>query len=461
MDIDINNVSFCYPGNKEGALKNFSIYIKQGECILLTGESGCGKTTVTRLINGLIPAFFKGKLTGEVLIDGKEISTIPSYELSKHVGSVFQNPRTQFFNVDTDSEIAFGMENAGVDSLRINKVLEKVTDEFELYNLRGRDIFELSGGEKQKIAFAGIYAVSPDIYVLDEPSSNLDREGIDELYRCLLKVKSEGKTIIIAEHRLYYLTELADRVIYMENGEIRDTYTQEEFAAFSVDELANLGLRTNRRKEPLVMKNVNNENSKQSLRFQNLSLYRNKKLLQDDLNLEIHPGEIWGFIGKNGVGKTTLLRTISGLHKEYKGNILINGKKLTQKELKRKAYMVMQDVNYQLFADSVEEECVLGINANADEIQSVLERLNLKKYKERHPNTLSGGQKQRLAVAVSMLCKKEILLFDEPTSGLDYKSMLRMSELITEMSRMNKYIIIVSHDEEFLNKCCTGICYIK
>ena len=460
MDIDIRNVSFSYSGAPEAVLKNFSLYIRQGECVLLTGASGCGKTTVTRLINGLIPCFFHGELTGEALLDGKEIGSIPSYELAKYVGSVFQNPRTQFFNVDTDSEIAFGLENAGVDHDRINETLEKVTEELQLHNLRGRDIFKLAGGEQQNIAFAGIYAVSPDIYVRDEPSSNLDKEGIDELSRCLSKVKSEGKTIIAAEHRLYYLTGLADRIVYMENGEIRDIYKQKEFAAFSADDLAKLGLRTNCQAESSEIINHDTSCELPSISLRDFSVYRNKKPLTKHLNLEIHTGEIWGIIGKNGLGKTTLLRTISGLHKEYSGDILLNGRRLTQKELRKRAYMVMQDVNYQLFSDSVEAECTLGIQADTVMMRSALEKMGLWEYRDRHPNTLSGGQKQRLAVAVSLVCEKEILLFDEPTSGLDYRSMIRMSELISEMAHMGKYILIVSHDEEFLATCCTGICQI-
>ena len=188
MNVEFKNVGFSYPDTAEGTLKDISFCIKNGEFVLLVGESGCGKTTITRIINGLIPGFYGGKLTGDVLIDGKKVSDYKSYELSNVVGSVFQNPRTQFFNVDTDSEIAFGLENSGKSSEEINATLDKVTEELNIQELRNRDIFKLSGGEKQKIAFASAYASNPEIFLLDEPSANLDTVGIEGLKECLEKI---------------------------------------------------------------------------------------------------------------------------------------------------------------------------------------------------------------------------------------------------------------------------------
>ena len=185
MGIELKNVHFSYLGSSEGALEDVNLSIRDGDFVVLVGESGCGKTTITRLINGISPYYYKGKLQGEVLLDGIPVKTMKSYELSRMVGSVFQNPRTQFFNTDTDSELAFGLENMGVDAEKINRRLDEVTDILDIHELRGRDIFRLSGGEKQKIAFAGIYATNPKIYVLDEPSSNLDEQGIVELQKCL------------------------------------------------------------------------------------------------------------------------------------------------------------------------------------------------------------------------------------------------------------------------------------
>ena len=227
--IEFENVSFSYEGQEHGGLHGISLKIADGECVLFCGRSGCGKTTVTRLVNGLIPQFYQGELQGRVLVDGQEISNLPMYQIAAKVGSVFQNPRTQFFNVDTDSEIAFGIENEARPVKELEERVEQTTKDLHIEKLRNRNIFELSGGEKQKIAFASVYAMNPEIYLLDEPSSNLDMASIQELKEHLRLIKSQGKTILIAEHRLYYLMELADRIVYLEDGEIARIFTPEEF----------------------------------------------------------------------------------------------------------------------------------------------------------------------------------------------------------------------------------------
>jgi len=203
--IELKHVSFAYQGQEHDGLHDINLTIADGECVLFCGRSGCGKTTITRLVNGLIPQFYAGELTGSVLVDGQEISKLPMYQIAAKVGSVFQNPRTQFFNVDTDSEIAFGIENEARPPVELAERVEQATDDLHIRPLRNRNIFELSGGEKQKIAFASVYAMNPEIYLLDEPSSNLDMTSIQELKGHLRLLQKQGKTILIAEHRLYYL----------------------------------------------------------------------------------------------------------------------------------------------------------------------------------------------------------------------------------------------------------------
>ena len=188
--IELQNVSFSYPGDACGGLKNISLTIPDGQFVLLCGRSGCGKTTLTRLVNGLIPQFFAGELTGRVLLDGEDVSALPMYRIAEKAGSVFQNPRTQFFNVDTDSEIAFGMENEAVAQEKLRPRVDETARALHIEPLLGRSIFALSGGEKQKIAFASVYAMEPEIYLLDEPSSNLDMTAIAELTEHLRHQKS-------------------------------------------------------------------------------------------------------------------------------------------------------------------------------------------------------------------------------------------------------------------------------
>ena len=462
--ITIRDVSFTYSGCETDGIRRINLEISKGECILLCGRSGCGKTTLTRLINGLIPAFYAGTLTGSVRIENQDVAELPLYKIAQRVGSVFQNPRTQFFNVDTDSEIAFGIENEGCPQERLIQRVRQTAEELHIENLRGRNIFELSGGEKQKIAFASVYAMNPDIYVLDEPSSNLDSESIAALQSYIQKIKTQGKTVVVAEHRLYYLTGIADKIVYMEKGEIAGVFTPAEFKSLSPETRHRMGLRAPDLSEvrpdcALDAAAVQNGTAHERLELEvkNVSLYRKKKLILQTLSFSARAGEIIAITGANGAGKTTFVRALCGLHKETAGSFLWNGNALKPKERLKRAYMVMQDVNYQLFAESVEAECSFGLKAvKAESVESALDALHLSALRSRHPVSLSGGQKQRVAVAAGQVSGKPLLVFDEPTSGLDYDSMAQVSALIRSLAA-HRIVFIVTHDYEFICKTCTRV----
>ena len=462
--ITIRDVSFTYSGSETDGIRRINLEISKGECILLCGRSGCGKTTLTRLINGLIPAFYAGTLTGSVRIENQDVAELPLYKIAQRVGSVFQNPRTQFFNVDTDSEIAFGIENEGRPQERLIQRVRQTAEELHIENLRGRNIFELSGGEKQKIAFASVYAMNPDIYVLDEPSSNLDSESIAALQSYIRNIKAQGKTVVVAEHRLYYLTGIADRIVYMEKGEIAGIFTPAEFKSLSPETRHRMGLRAADLSEvrpdcAFDTAAVQNGTAHERLELEvkNVSLYRKKKLILQNLSFSARAGEIIAITGANGAGKTTFVRALCGLHKETAGSFLWNGNALKPKERLKRAYMVMQDVNYQLFAESVEAECSFGLKAvKAESVEAALDALHLSALRTRHPVSLSGGQKQRVAVAAGQVSGKPLLVFDEPTSGLDYDSMAQVSALIRSLAA-HRIVFIVTHDYEFICKTCTRV----
>ena len=406
--IRYKNVSFNYEGKEDNGVEDINIEIGSGECVLVCGRSGCGKTTFTRFINKLVPHFYGGIGSGKVYIDDEDVEKIPMYKISEKVGSVFQNPRSQFFNVDTDSEIAFGLENLSYDSSVIKEKVKKAYNDLNIVKLQGKSIFDLSGGEKQKIAFASVYAMGPNILVLDEPSSNLDIYAINELKNNLKMLKKQGKTIIIAEHRLYYLKDIVDKIIYMEKGKIKNAFTKDEFLKLPNIRRESLGLRTLNLND-VIINRVNKKQDNKKLSIENLCVGYDKKSVIKDINFDVSEGEVVSIIGHNGAGKTTFLRTLCGLLKKCDGTIMWQGKEIDEKNILKLSYMVMQDVNYQLFAESVEKECTIGIkNPNMKVVEDTLRSLDLYDFRCIHPASLSGGQKQRTAVAASMVAQKEI-----------------------------------------------------
>jgi len=455
--IEFIKLSFSYKDMKQGSLRELHLNIPKGQCVLLCGESGCGKTTLTRLVNGLIPHFFEGKISGKVTVKGMNVAETEISTLSDSVGTVFQNPRTQFFNTDTDSEIVFGLENRMLETEELKQQLERVVKDLHIEKLRGCSIFELSGGEKQKIAFASVYAANPDIFVLDEPSSNLDFHSVLELKKLIERIKYQGKTVIIAEHRLWYLTDIADRVILMKYGQILNDMSMQDFCRLPVEQIQNMGLRCRNLSE--IKTNTNDKKiSENILELKDIYVKYGNHMVLQNISFSVNRGEIVAITGVNGAGKTTLARTICGLIKQKSGNIFMNGRNLTEKVRIKKSYMVMQDVGHQLFTDSVETECALGTRkVNETYIDETLSMLSLSEFKNRHPLSLSGGQKQRLAVAISLLCDKEIFIFDEPTSGLDLKSMREVGTMIERLSEQGKILLVITHDIEFIKTICSGV----
>jgi len=462
--INSQDVSFKYLHTNDPFLKNINLEVTPGECVLICGSSGSGKTTFSRLINGISPNYLEGDLKGQLYTTDLKAGEAEIEEYVPVVGSVFQNPKTQHFTVDTTSELAFPLENTGADPEFIREQIKNKAESFQISYLLDRNIFELSGGEKQQIAFVAANMLEPAILVLDEVTSNLDQEAIHRIRHMVQELKNKNMTIIIFEHRLSWTKDLVDRYILFEKGKVKDEWTASDFNELSNEDLHHLGLRSmdlsiHRKKIQEKIKH-SKENMSGMLQTNNLDIgYSNRDVLSE-LDLDFQSGEILGLMGPNGTGKSTLANTLTGLQKPISGEIIWNNERMSPKQLIQKSFLVMQDMNYQLFSDSVEDEILLGAE-HSEYLEDVMEDLNLTDYKDRHPMSLSEGQKQRVAIASALLSGKEIIIFDEPTSGLDYLHMERFGKLLNKLKATKAVIIVITHDEELASEWCDSIIQLE
>ena len=437
--LEFKDVSFTYKNSNNKVLDRVNFKINKGECILLTGVSGSGKSTLIHLMNGLIPTLYEGQLEGEILFNNKDLKDIESYDISKNIGYVSQDPRGHFFTTNTTSELVFSMENYGIPLNEMKKKYSELVNLLELEKLVDKNIIYISSGERQKIAIGCSLSLEPEIIILDEPSSNLDFHMTKKLKQLIEKLKTKGYTIIIAEHRMYYIQDLIDRVFVINNGKviektISDLKSNNEVPLRSLD-IFNLEL-----------ENISCKNKELLMEINNIT-YKN---ILSNITTTVYKGDVIGLIGKNGVGKTTLLRLLSNIMKPNKGKVV--GKVVP--------FLVMQDMDYQFFTESVESEMKFGSADNdLEKINSLLMKLGLTEFKDKIPFELSGGQKQRLLIAISALANVNLLMFDEPTSGLDYVNMTKVSGILKDLSK-NSALIVATHDIEFLYKTCNRVVYL-
>ena len=471
--ISFQNVSFTYDESGNGGVLDLNLIIRSGECVLLCGPSGCGKTTVTRLANGLIPHFFHGNLSGQVNVNGMDTRETEIAALSDAVGTVFQNPRTQFFNTDTDSEIVFGLENRGIPREALRFRLDELTEELHLSELRGRNIFELSGGEKQKIAFSSVYASAPDVLVFDEPSSNLDMKAIGELADLIQQAKISGKTILIAEHRIWYLMDIVDRVVYMQDGRIASDMEASAFKALPEADIRRMGLRV-RDLSVSESGGVKTIAADGLLSAQKISVRLGGRNVLNDISFQASRGEIIAIAGVNGAGKSTLARMLCGLQKNgsgkstiarliasfweaESGGVRIGGvdvRNIPLPQIMELVSYVSQD-NF-LFHLSIRENIRIGKPAATDaEIEAAAKKASCHDFIAALPegydtlagdagSHLSGGERQRIAIARAILKNSPIVVLDEATAFTDPENEAIIQASIAGLVA-GKTLIVIAH----------------
>ena len=436
--IRAEKLTFNYEQSDDG-IKDIDFSVKESEVILLAGDSGSGKSTLLKCLNGLIPETVEGSLEGNIYFEDKKYSELRMFELNEKIGSVFQNPRSQFFTTNSTAELVFPMENYGYTKKLMDERLEVLTEKFGLHPLLNRNIFEISSGERQLIALASAMALNQKAVIFDEPSANLDYGNAMKLGKIISGMKKSGITVIVADHRFYYLKGLIDRVFLIEDRRLSQFDSEVEFKKSKYDtrsfDLFALDL-------PVPEKSINTE---KIAGLKNVS-YKN---VLTDISLELKKGEVSVLVGNNGVGKTTLAKLLCKTIKPDNGEVNINGL----------PFYIMQDPDFQLFGTSVYNELAL-VNDDEEAIAETLKYLGLYDYKDKHPFDLSGGQKQRLQIGMAMLCDKPLIIFDEPTSGLDIVSMKKVAKEIVRLKE-NAAVLVISHDYEFIRNVANRIIYLK
>lgn len=484
--IRFNDFSFNYPDCAKPSLDKINVRISEGEFLVITGPSGGGKSTFLRSINGLIPNFYGGRISGTVLVNGRNASETPTKEMSETVGMVFQDPENQLISNDVEREIAFGMENLCFSKELMRKRIEEALDAVNITRLRNRTTSELSGGQKQKVAIASALATHPDILLLDEPTSELDPRSAESVLNVIEKINDElGLTILLVEHRLERVIHHVDRMLMIDHGKLIYDGSPRKIKSANVESwkvglspVTRLSLHFQERLSnglPLTVKEARtslsdilsapknkvnwgrvNPSGKVCLSMDKVYFsYDGEKDVLKNISFDVYEGDMIALMGKNASGKTTLVKLMNGLVKPRKGKVLLFGKKISDYELSdliQKVGIVFQDPNLHLFNDTVEEEVAFVLRnlemkeeLIAKKVERILKQFKIDQYRKSYPHDLSGGERQRVALASVLVSEPEMLILDEPTRGMDY---FLKKELISYLKERAKTVIMVTHDIE-------------
>jgi ABC transporter, ATP-binding protein len=473
--IDVASLSFSYvselTGDRVEALKDVDLSADAGSLTLVCGASGCGKSTLMKALTGLVPQMTPGELDGVVRINGRNLADVALTDVGHLCSSVFQNPRTQFFCDTVAEELAFCGENYGRERATLRQQSERAAKLMGISHLLERKLTTLSGGQLQKVALACALASGAPVLLADEPTSNLDPAAISEVRAALKVLKEQGLTIVVVEHRLHFLRDLADQVLLMESGRVTRRWNGAEFFSMGQAQRRSLGLRTlvdpgppetwvgqgqAGRQEKQVGRQENREATPSQVRLscRGLSFAYGANPVFEGLDADFPAGQITCIAGANGVGKTTLVRVLCGLAAPSSGSISMDGVPASRKTRRSACALVMQDTGRQLFSDTLAGELTIGAShASGQSGEQLLADFDLANLGERHPLSLSGGQKQRLVIAAARATGRPIVILDEPTSGVDARHLDSITATLRRIADEGAAVVVVTHDGEFAAAC--------
>jgi energy-coupling factor transport system ATP-binding protein len=467
--IDLENVSYTYPHAVQSALHGLSLSLPEGSCILITGPSGAGKTTLCLAAAGILHHEYGGKKEGTVTVDGKNVASYAGLsDLAQKIGIVFDDPEAQMIFTTVEEEILSALEHRGLEASVIEERLASVMQVTHLSELRNRSPHNLSGGQKQRVALAATLALGNDILILDEPTSELDEHATGQIVSILKNLKSHGKTILLVEHKFSHFREIIDTLIVMENGKISaigpppELFTDERLRKIVLPDFSGI-----RDLKPLNRTSAVSPavTSGPIISVQDLSHTYGDILAIDTLNLSIHPGEFVAIVGENGSGKTTLVKHFNGLLLPTRGNVFIGGRNTRQRtitDLSREVGLVFQNPDHMFFADTVREEVEFGLKNSGipdgnSVIDKALEDVGLIHTKDLYPRWLSRGERQRLAIACVIAMKPSVIVLDEPTTGLDGNEARLVMEILKMLQLAGHTIVVITHNREIAQYCADRI----